>query len=533
MRVPLIGGVVRDAETVASTTVLLARTGVLAPVRPTRLFGMASAFARYGTTLGAALAAGRARHPDRVAVIDDLGATTYAELDLRANVIAHELAERGIEARSRVGVLARNSAEFVAVVGALSKLGATTIYLNTGFAGMSLANALDDEGVTAVVYDEEFGGLLEKSLADRLGVVVETLPKGGEDSEPAKPAKHGGQVILTSGTTGRAKGAERAMPSGLAALEPITALLGAIPLRAGQPTVVAAPMFHTWGFAHLGLGLALGSTLVVRRKFDSATTLADVERTQATALVVVPVMLQRMCELSEGKANYDVSSLRVVAVSGSALPIETARRFSERYADAVYNLYGSTEVAYASVATPRDFREAPGSVGRPLRGGVVEILDDKGEKVPAGEVGRIFVGNPMTFAGYTSGGDKDRVGGLVATGDVGRFDDNGRLFVEGRDDDMVISGGENIFPQQVEELLLARSEVADAAVVGVPDEKFGARLVAHVVPRDGDDVDVEALKAHIRESLGRIYVPRDVVMHDELPRNETGKVLKRELREQE
>jgi fatty-acyl-CoA synthase len=312
----------------------------------------------------------------------------------------------------------------------------------------------------------------------------------------------------------------------------LTALLSAIPLRAGEPTVLAAPMFHTWGFAHLAVGGLLGSTLVVRRKFDAAKTVADIAEHRATGLVVVPVMLQRILDVSSGELDqHDTSSLRVVACSGSALPVDVAKRFTTVFGDVIYNLYGSTEVAYATVATPEDLRAAPGTVGKPLRGAVVTLLDDDGNEVQAGEVGRIFVGNPMTFQGYTSGGDKDRVGGLVATGDVGRFDDDGRLTVEGRDDDMIVSGGENIFPGQVEELLLAREDVADVAVVGVPDEEFGARLVAHVVAAGGGDVDVEALRGHVRENLGRIYVPREVVLHDELPRNATGKVVKRELRQ--
>jgi fatty-acyl-CoA synthase len=291
-------------------------------------------------------------------------------------------------------------------------------------------------------------------------------------------------------------------------------------------------MFHTWGFAHFAIGGLLGSTLVVRRRFDAEATLADLAEHRATALIVVPVMLQRILELPDDvRSRHDTPALRVVATSGSAMPVEVARRFSEGFGDVLYNLYGSTEVAYATVATPEDMREAPGTVGRPLHGGVVRIVGDDGAPLETGEVGRIFVGNPMTFEGYTSGDDKNRLDGLVATGDVGRFDENGRLFIEGRDDDMIVSGGENVFPGQVEELLIARPELSDVAVVGVPDEKFGARLVAHVVASGHGEVDTEALRAHVRESLGRIYVPREVMVHDELPRNATGKVVKRELRE--
>jgi fatty-acyl-CoA synthase len=511
---------------------VLARSGLLAPIRPDRLPGIAMAVARYGLTPTTAFVAGAARHADRVAIVDDNGATTYAELDLRSNAAAWGLREAGVQPGDRVALLARNSVEFLLALIALGKLGATVVHLNTGFAGPALATALDDERVKAVVYDGEFSELVAESVRDRLGVTTERLADyaDGDPTPLPAPGTHGGQVILTSGTTGRAKGAERSAPSGLGGLESLTALLSAIPLRAGEPTVIAAPMFHTWGFAHLMVGGLLGSTLVVRRRFDAATTVADLEKNSATALIVVPVMVQRILDLPRDEiAGHDTSALRIVACSGSALPVDVAKRFSEVFGDVIYNMYGSTEVAYATVATPADLRAAPGTVGRPLHGAVVRLLDERGEDVAPGDVGRIFVGNPMTFQGYTSGGDKDRVGGLVATGDIGRFDDEGRLTVEGRDDDMIVSGGENIFPGQVEELLLARPDVADVAVVGVPDEQFGARLVAYVVAGEGQHVDADALRLHVREHLGRIYVPREVIMRDELPRNATGKVVKREL----
>ena len=522
------------ASSAAGALRVLRQAGLLAPVRPSRLTGMALAVLRYGITPTTAFVAGAVRHGDRVAVVDDNGATTYAELDARSNAAARMLSDRGINAGDRIALLARNSAEFLVALIALGKLGTTVVHLNTGFAGPALASALDDENVAAVVYDEEFTDLVSAGVTSRTGITTEemTAAAKGDDSALPSPGHHGGQVILTSGTTGKAKGAERTAPGGLGGLESLTALLSAIPLRAAEPTVVAAPMFHTWGFAHLTIGGLLGSTLVVRRKFDAATTVADIADHKATALIVVPVMLQRIVDLKGDElSKHDTSSLRVVACSGSVLPVEVAQRFTKAFGDVIYNMYGSTEVAYATVATPQDLREAPGTVGRPLRGAVVRLVGDNGDEVGPGEAGRIFVGNPMTFQGYTSGGDKDRVEGLVATGDVGRFDEAGRLVVEGRDDDMIVSGGENIFPGQVEELLLARDDVDDVAVVGVPDEKFGARLVAHVVAANGRELDEEQIRGHVRDNLGRIYVPREVVLHDELPRNATGKVVKRELRQ--
>jgi fatty-acyl-CoA synthase len=210
-----------------------------------------------------------------------------------------------------------------------------------------------------------------------------------------------------------------------------------------------------------------------------------------------------------------------------------AIRWMDLFGDNIYNLYGSTEVAYATVATPEDLREAPGTAGKPLRNTVVKILDENGEELPLGETGRIFVGSDTAFEGYTGGGNKESVGGLLSSGDVGYFDEAGRLHVSGRDDEMIVSGGENVFPREVEDLLAEHGEIAEAAVIGVDDEEFGQRLKAFVVVKDGGKGPSEDdLKGYVKQNLARYKVPREVVFLDELPRNATGKVLKRELREQ-
>jgi len=296
--------------------------------------------------------------------------------------------------------------------------------------------------------------------------------------------------------------------------------------------VLAVPMFHALGFASMALGLALGSTLVVRRHFDPEDTLDSLEENRATALVVVPVMLQRMLELGEDAvADRDTSSLRVIFVSGSALSVDLVKRSLSAFGPVVYNMYGSTEIAYATIATPKDLEAEPGSVGKVVRGVIVKILDDDGEEVKAGDTGRIFVGNAAQFEGYTGGETKEQVKGLMSSGDVGHFDEKGRLFIDGRDDEMIVSGGENVFPAEVEDLLDGHEAIAEAAVIGVDDEKFGQRLKAFVVVRDGKDVSEDEVKAYVKDNLARYKVPREVVFLDELPRNPTGKVLKRELEE--
>jgi acyl-coenzyme A synthetase/AMP-(fatty) acid ligase len=333
--------------------------------------------------------------------------------------------------------------------------------------------------------------------------------------------------LLTSGTTGTPKGANRGTPT---SVEPAVALLSKIPLRIRTTTLISAPMFHAWGLAHFTSGLALAHSMVLQRKFDPEAALAAIQRERVDTWIVIPVMLQRVMELPvDIRRKYDTSSLRVVASSGSNLPGQLATRFMDEFGDVLYNLYGSTEVAWATIATPEDLRAAPGTAGRPPRGTVVKLLDADGREVPNGEAGRIFVANGMAFGGYTGGGTKDVIDGLMSTGDTGRWDAEGRLFVEGRDDDMIVSGGENVFPREVEDLLNSHPDIADCAVVGVPDEKFGQGLKAAVVVRPGASLTKADVRNHVKAHLARYKVPRDVVFVDELPRNSTGKLLRNEI----
>jgi fatty-acyl-CoA synthase len=447
-----------------------------------------------------------------------------------------------VQSGDAVALLARNSAQFVVAQVAISKVGADILYLNTGFGGPQLADVLAAEKATAVIADEEFMPLLDEGDAklprlvawtdgdssgpDTLAGAVKRNPSSGLPS----PGRDGRHVILTSGTTGRPKGAARSAPGALSGLLELVAVLEAIPYRSRGVTVLAAPAFHAWGMANLMLGMMLQSTLVTARKFSPANTLKLIEEHRADTLAAVPVMLQRILDLPDDeRTQHDTSSLRIAALSGSALPPTLANKFMDDFGDVIYSLYGSTEVSYVSVAGPRDLREAPGSAGRLVRGVKVRLVDEDDKDVPAGETGRIFARSALAFEGYTSGEDKARLGALTSTGDVGRFGDDGRLYVEGRDDDMIVSGGENVFPAEVEDLLHQHPDVSDAAVVGVEDDRFGQALVAHVVLRDGASAKPDELRAHVKKSLANYKVPREIVLHDSLPRNETGKVLKREL----
>ena len=246
-------------------------------------------------------------------------------------------------------------------------------------------------------------------------------------------------------------------------------------------------------------------------------------------MIVVPIMLSRILDLGpDARKNLDLSALRIIFVAGSQLGAALCTRAMAAFGPVVYNLYGSTEVAYATVATPEDLTAEPGCVGRVVRGAVVKILDDDGREVPAGTSGRIFVGNSAQFEGYTGGGTKETIRGLMSSGDIGHFS-AGRLFVDGRDDEMIVSGGENVFPGEVEDALAAHPDLLDAAVIGVPDDQYGQRLRSFVVVRPGASLSEQDVKDYVTGRLARFKVPRDVVFVDELPRNPTGKVVKRML----
>jgi fatty-acyl-CoA synthase len=516
----------------------VARSGLFAPTRPDRLVRAGLAVRHWGPTLAAAFAAGAARFGERVGLVDERGALTFDELDARTNALARGLSAHGVAAGSVVGILCRNHRYFVDAAGACSKLGAHALFLNTSFSMPQLRDVVEREGVRALVIDDEFRALVDERFNgpvvigwtdDELGAgtTVELLISQHEHTPPAKPTAFGRTIVLTSGTTGTPKGASR---EHTAAAGPAVAMLDRIPYRTHEKMVVAAPMFHSWGFGNFTIAMVLGDTIVCSRRFEPEATLALVQRHHAEVLVAVPVMLLRILDLGADVTNrYDTSSLRLVPLSGSALPGDLATKWMERFGPNIYNLYGSTEVGYATVATPDDLRAAPGTAGRPPAGTTVKILDDAGRELPTGVHGRIFVHSDLLFDGYTGGGSKQVVDGMMSTGDMGYFDADGRLFVEGRDDEMIVSGGENVFPREVEDVLAEHPGIVEAAVIGVPDEDFGQRLKAFVVREPGATVTEDDVRACVRDNLARFKVPRDVVFVDELPRNPTGKVLKRAL----
>lgn len=516
-------------------------------MRPDKYLGMAKVLRTQGThaTSGFALAAVRA--PNGIGITDERGSLTWAEIQQRAGALGAGLTAALSGPVESVAILARNHRGFVDALLASTRIGAHALLLNTGFSGPQLAEIMEREGARMIVYDEEFAGVVADARG-RVDGLVEILAWTDSDTDTDSddlttddlttdgliaehwntPAPHasapGRVVLLTSGTTGAPKGARR---SG-GGPDELAGMLEAIPWRGGEMTVVAAPMFHAWGFGQLVIAATMTCTVVMRRRFDPEATLALVDEHRATGLSVVPVMLERIIDLpGDVLDHYSLRSLRFVSASGSRMRADSVVQFMDRFGDLVHNSYNATEAGQISVAGPADLRHAPDTAGRAVRGTLVRIVDDEGEVLTSGEVGRIVVHGSSPFDGYTSGASKDFVEEFMVTGDVGRLDTDGLLYVVGRDDDMIVSGGENVYPIEVEKALGAHVAVREVVVVGVPDEAFGQRLAAYVVVHG--EVDASTLKGHVRTKLAGYKVPRDVVFLDELPRNASGKVMVREL----
>jgi fatty-acyl-CoA synthase len=506
---------------------VLQHRGLVDVRKPLQALSAARDIRRYGAFGGLAAHAAH-RYGQAPALTDERGTLSFLDVEEASNALARGLLAEGIGASSVVGVLNRGHRDLLLTVMAANKVGARTVLLNTGFAAPQLADVCRRERIAMVFADDEFAGLLDALPSETArGRTIARLSSGQPAARLPAPPAPGGLVLLTSGTTGTPKGAPRNRINPLQSAQ----LLDRIPWPANGAYVVAAPLFHATGLATCALGLALGNRVILTRRFDPEATLASIAEHRAGALILVPTMLQRILDLpAEAIRRYDASSLSVLFAAGSALSPDLCRRTADTFGEVLYNLYGSTEVAAATIATPDELRRAPGTVGRPPVGCTIAAYDERRRRIDEpGEVGTLFVSSGLSFAGYTDGGHKEIVDGLLSSGDTGHFDDDGLWFVDGRDDDMIVSGGENVFPLEVEHLLSGHPEVVDAAVIGVADGEFGKRLRAFVVGVPDNQLGARDVQDFVRAHLARHKVPRDVIFVDALPRNETGKVLKGSL----
>jgi fatty-acyl-CoA synthase len=491
-----------------------------------------------GASLGSLCQIQATSRPGRTAIVDRHGALTWWELDGRVNALAHAYASLGVEPGDQVALLLRNGRELCESLLAAAKTGVVAAPLNTWARSRELGAILDRARPALCVYDTRHAPQLDGVVPEGVrlvhvgpddaalaGSLAYTDVLGTESSLPPSPMARdrGSNTVLihTSGTTGTPKAAARS--AGTAGAAALLGLLDAIPYRHDDVMYIPNPLFHALGLGVFGVGMGTGATMVLPDAFDPRRALEDMARHRATVASFVPVMLRRILDLDD-PPDLDLSALRVVLVSGSALPRDLRRRAIDRFGEVLYDMYGSTEAGWIAIATPETMRIAPDSVGKPVAGVEVAILDATGDPVTGGK-GEVHVRSGALFDGYASGEDSAERGGFLSTGDLGYLDADGYLHVVGRADDMVVVGGENVYPEEVEAVIAQVDGVADVAVVGTDDEEMGQVLVAFVA----GTATAETIRAACEQDLPSYKVPRRIERLDEVPRTATGKILRRTL----
>lgn len=524
----------------------IATSGAFTRIGPRTLLGLAGDFWQFGPTPALLIALSARRFPERVAVIDDRGSLTYGQLQQRATAIAAALSASCGQAPASVGILCRNHRGFVEAMSAGAQLGAELVFINTELPPAQLQAILHRHRPDVLIYDDEYVQAVDdadypglKVLAWRGESAAADLPTLDElaaqhHPSPPRVRRPVKLTLLTSGTTGLAKGVPRAVkPRAIVLL--CTTAMATLRLKSSDVVYVAPPFFHGFGLLTLLGPLALGGTAVCRHRFDARQTLSDIETFDVDILIAVPAMLQRIVNLPDVAALAGKHPLRLAVTGAAPMSPAAVSAFIKAFGTILVNGYGSTEAGLVALATPAELAAAPDTVGRIALGVSARILDQDGSPVPLGQTGSIFVRTALDYNGYTPDHNAPRsakrvIDGHVDTGDMGYFDDDGRLYIAGRADDMIVSGGENVFPGEVEDRLASHPMLAEAVVIGTPDDEFGQVLRAFVVAAPGAVVPPpEELKQYVRAGLERYKVPKQFIVIDEIPRNAGGKVLRSQL----
>jgi len=538
---------------------VLRSTKVVQPVRPARLLAFARAASRlpFGPHLAVAFFAQAT--PDKEALVEYAAAgadgaalvarLTWAELDATINRLANALIARG-GGGQRVAVMLPNCREYLIAHQALARIGATAVpighHLKAGEVAHILGNAAPR--ATIVHVDQVATMRAARAQAGAAGamIVVGTSPAMPNDevawdralaaASPGVPPRQrgtGGVIVYTSGTTGKAKGAHRTWRA--TGYEPVADLIRQVGVRADDRHLVVCPLYHSAAPGFVAMMMALGATIILMNQFEPALALEIIARERVTCTLMVPTMIVRITSLPDAQlGDAHTTSLRWVMSVAAPLATDTARRFLARFGPILWNFYGATETGMVTLAGPDDHVARPGTIGRALRGNEIRLLDREGREVAEGEVGELYVRSAMVIAGYHGDAAAMQAAqrdGMFSVGDLARRDADGYYYLESRTHDMVISGGVNIYPREIEGHLQTHPAILEAAVVGVPDPEWGERLHAFVVRRPGHAVTEAEVIAFCRAGLADFKRPRRVTFVAELPRNPTGKVLKRALRE--
>jgi fatty-acyl-CoA synthase len=531
----------------AATLRILARTGVFRSIRPQHVarFARSARGSKPGPHLAVMLHA--QVFPDKLAVADHRRRLSYAEFEREVNQVAHALASLGVGAGSRVGIMLPNCAEYLVILQALPRMGASAVQIGTRLKSGEIEYILGNAQPRAVIYHTSFAGEVEPAC-QRAGIDARSLVTVADDGgsyrdlvarQPGdRPPAVGGTradpsvIVYTSGTTGKPKGASRNLSR--TGLDAVADLIATVGIEHDDVHLVVCPLYHSAAPAFALIMMSLGASVIVTDHFEPESVLAHIARERVTSAFMVPTQLVRLTAVDPDiRRRHDFSTMRWILSGAAPLTTETARRFQDAYGPILWNFYGATETGLVTLAGPADHGAHPGTVGRALAGNQIRVIGEDGRELPTGEVGELYVRNSMLITGYhgdQESTDKAMREGFFSVGDLARMDGEGFVYLASRVHDMVISGGVNIYPAEIEEHLHRHPDVMEAAVVGVPDEEWGERLVAFVVARPGAGLTAEEVIQFCREGLADYKRPRAVEFMEALPRNPTGKVLKRELR---
>lgn len=539
----LVSSLTFNARALTQLVPALIRSGIVSTEGGPKAFLQTTpTLGRYWFTFAREVEHASATCPDRLALIDDDGVLTYRQFRDHSRILARHLLSLG-EKELHIGVMARNGRGIMYPLAAKGYAGAHIYLLNVGSSAEQIEGIIKETGINVLIADDEFADRMPENLdgvhflwahtteprENSLRKVIDRAEDVEKQKLPLLP-KHGAIVLMSSGTTG--------IPKGIVRPEPklpfvVAGVLRAVPMKAGQRIHMTASMFHTWGWSMTNIAFAARATLITQRVFDPEDCLAAIEKYKADGLISSPIFLKQMLQV-EGHENYDTSTLQYIASSGHALSPEIVRSVNERFGEILCNIYGSTELTLAASANAEEVALHPTAAGKISAGTQLKILDDDGNEVPRGETGQIFLYNTTSLTGYTNPKTPMvKVGNLIQIGDLGYIDEENRLHVLGRIDDMIIVGGENVHPESVLDVLEPMPGIKDLAAMGVEDPDTFQRIAVWIVREDseaGAALTADSVRAWVADHLADHSIPRDVTFIDSLPRNATGKVMARFLK---
>ena len=475
-------------------------------------------------------------------------AYSFFEINGLMDRIGVALTARGFVKGTAALIVLKNRPELLLLQAGIGRIGGAAVAVSWRSTAAELVYLGEHSGSKAVFFDAEIADVVRETL-DKLpsiprenffsvGGKVEGFATfddflGDSRGTPPDQSEEAAIVTYTSGTTGKPKGAVRKFSK--EAVASAMGFIGETPMRVGDVHLAVCPLYHATAFGFISLSYILGATVVLLDEFKPEAFLEAVQRYRVTTTALVPTMLHRLLELGPAKIrSYDTSSLTAIFSGGAPLPGPLANEVMDVLGEKLFNFYGATETGLVTLAQPADLRASPGTIGRIVPGNEILLIDEQGKPCGVDQVGELYVRSPMLVTGYHADPEATRQSmrdGFFSVGDLARRDARGCYHIEGRKRDMIISGGVNVYPAEVEQVLEAHPAIAEVAVVGVEDREWGERVRAFVVTRPGAECDESALKAHCRAHLSGPKVPRDYVFLEALPRNPTGKVLKRDLRD--